>query len=155
MPKKRKSSPDQTEFDFLDAELERLKGEINELQFGETTLEEELPEEDTEYPHESPRVYLWSRLIDFCTRATIAILVISVCTAFAVTSIPQLKRVDRMEQELAQLQLTEQRYNNEREIRGLKIDCLRNDPSYLELRARDRIDYYHPGESVIRIQRPQ
>ena len=34
-----------------------------------------------------------------------------------------------------------------------KENLLRNDPAYIEMEARDRLDYHKPGETVIRIER--
>jgi len=59
-----------------------------------------------------------------------------------------------MEKELTSLKTMESHFLDQREIKAIQIDSLRRDPAYLELRARDKIDYYHPGETIMRIHRP-
>lgn len=73
----------------------------------------------------------------------------------AATAVPQRKELDKLEAKLAQAKEREETVLSEREYHFIEHRALREDPAFLELHARDRLDYYKPGERVLRFKREQ
>jgi cell division protein FtsB len=94
-----------------------------------------------------------TRGISFLNRFAVLLLVLLAGVAAAVTILPQLKKLRELEADLA---LTESR---EREALNLvdqhtrELQAMRSNREFQELRGRDILDRYKPGETVIRIHR--
>ncbi len=74
--------------------------------------------------------------------------------ALAVASaIPQKRALTRKENELYRIQQMEQELIVEKEDARAVYEALREDPEYLELHARDRLNLYQPGERIYRQER--
>ncbi len=69
------------------------------------------------------------------------------------TAVPQRRELDKLEARLEQAKDRERIVNAEREQRRIELRALREDPAYLEIHARDRLDYCREGERVLRFQR--
>ena len=69
------------------------------------------------------------------------------------TAVPQRRELDKLEARLEQAKDRERIVNAEREQRRIELRALREDPAYLEIHARDRLDYFREGERVLRFQR--
>lgn len=82
-------------------------------------------------------------LIAFC----LSIGFVVVATAF-----PQRREVQRLEAKLELAQDRERQISAEREHRRIELRALREDPAYLEIHARDRLDYSREGEKVFRFK---
>lgn len=91
--------------------------------------------------------------IRIINRAAFAVLLIVLCVAVGVLSVPQLRELRSLNEELRRAEAQEEhaRAFNEQKERELK--ALREDPRYLELVARDRLDLQRPGERIYRIKR--
>ena len=83
----------------------------------------------------------------------VVVLVAMGCTTVAVLSIPQVRELKRLEQELAEAEAEERAVLEVRDRKGRELKALRDEPGYLELVARDRLDLHLPGETVFRIKR--
>ncbi len=88
-------------------------------------------------------------------RWALAVLVFVGCAAVFASAVPQWRKLDAMEAELGRSREREELVMEQRDILTIEQRALREDPAYLELRARDRLDYYREGERVYRIQRQQ
>ena len=71
----------------------------------------------------------------------------------AILALPQVRELRRMEGELGTVREREQRVMDEKDRKSRELAALRDDPEYLELMARDRLDLYKPGERVVRVKR--
>ncbi len=84
-----------------------------------------------------------------------AFLAFAVALGFVVvaTAIPQRRALEQLE---ANLQLVRERARAvvaERDYRRIELRALREDPAFLEIHARDRLDYFREGERVLRFKR--
>ncbi len=75
------------------------------------------------------------------------------CVAVAILALPQVRELQRMEADLAKVEEREQRTMDEKDRKSRELGALLDDPEYLELMARDRLDLYKPGEKVVRMKR--
>jgi CRISPR/Cas system-associated protein Cas10 (large subunit of type III CRISPR-Cas system) len=69
------------------------------------------------------------------------------------TAFPQRRTLEKLE---AKLELAKERQRDvlaERDHRGIELRALREDPAFLEIHARDRLDYCREGERVLRFRR--
>lgn len=69
------------------------------------------------------------------------------------TAVPQRRELQKLEVRLEQAKDRERIVNAEREQRRIELRALREDPAYLEIHARDRLDYCREGERVLRFRR--
>jgi cell division protein FtsB len=69
------------------------------------------------------------------------------------TAVPQWRELGKLETKLQAAVEREQSANTVREHRRIELKALREDPAYLEIHARDRLDYSREGERVLRIRR--
>lgn len=93
--------------------------------------------------------------IRMVNRFAFAILIAMGCVAIAILALPQVRELQRLEVELSQVEAREQESLELKDRKRRELSALRNDPEYLELVARDRLDLYVPGEQVVRIKRPR
>ena len=95
----------------------------------------------------------WTMGLDLANKTAFAVLIVMGCVAVAILALPQVRELRRMESELAKVQDREQRTMDEKDRKSRELAAMRDDPEYLELMARDRLDLYKPGEKVIRVKR--
>lgn len=86
-------------------------------------------------------------------RLALYVLVIVACVLTHLFALPEYKSLEEKEVALAEVEL-------ERDIAMLKKDrvlrearALQEDPEYMELKSRDVLDYYLPGEIIFDINR--
>lgn len=68
------------------------------------------------------------------------------------TAVPQWRELDRVEAKLKQAELLEQRVKEDEDCQRIEYEALRQDPAFLDIHARDRLDYYREGERVLKIK---
>lgn len=68
------------------------------------------------------------------------------------TSVPQRKKLEAMEAELELVKAREREVAMERDFVEIEYQALRSDPAYLEVQARDRLDYFRDGERVLKFR---
>lgn len=74
--------------------------------------------------------------------------------ALAVASaLPQKRQLDEKGLELARIEEKERAVMAVKEDAQASYEALRDDPEYLELHARDRLNLHDPGEKIYRIER--
>jgi len=66
------------------------------------------------------------------------------------TAFPQRRELEKLEAKLKQAQVREATVLADREYHQVEHRALREDPAFLEIYARDRLDYYRTGERVLR-----
>jgi cell division protein FtsB len=69
------------------------------------------------------------------------------------TAVPQRRVVDKLEAKLAMVRQRQSEVLAERDHRNVELRALREDPEFLEIHARDRLDYCRDGERVLRFKR--
>lgn len=69
------------------------------------------------------------------------------------TAVPQRKRLIKLEEKLKDAKVREQAVLADREYHFIEHRALREDPAFLEIHARDRLDYYRQGERVLKFKR--
>jgi len=69
------------------------------------------------------------------------------------TAVPQRRELVKLEERLELAREREEAVIAERDQRQVELKALREDPSYLEIHARDRLDYCREGERVLRFRR--
>ena len=69
------------------------------------------------------------------------------------TAFPQRRELEKLEAKLKLARDRERTVTAERDHRRIELRALREDPAYLEIQARDRLDYCREGERVLRFRR--
>ncbi len=69
------------------------------------------------------------------------------------TAFPQRRELEKLEAKLELARQHEREVDVERANRQIELRALREDPTYLEIHGRDRLDYCLEGERVLRIRR--
>jgi len=68
------------------------------------------------------------------------------------TAFPQKREMEKLEAKLALAKLREAAVSADREYHQVEYRALREDPSFLEIQARDRLDYYREGERILKFR---
>lgn len=69
------------------------------------------------------------------------------------TAFPQRRALEKLEAKLELVKERERKVLAQRDHRNIELRALREDPAFLELHARDRLDYCREGERVLRFKR--
>ncbi len=82
------------------------------------------------------------------------LIVFGVALGFVVvaTAVPQRRELEKLEGRLKLAQDRETKVSAERDHRRIELRALREDPAYLEVHARDRLDYCGEGERILRFR---
>ena len=87
-------------------------------------------------------------------KGTNGLLCVALAVAFglfiAATAIPQKRKLERLQTKLRMMEEREQATIDRKEHSEIKLHALREDSAYLEVQARDRLNYYREGERVLR-----
>lgn len=86
------------------------------------------------------------RLVFLCFCAAMGFVVVA-------TAIPQRRELVKLETKLELARQRERTVVAEQEHRHIELKALRQDPAFLEIQARDRLDYCAEGERVLRMRR--
>ena len=68
------------------------------------------------------------------------------------TAFPQRRELEKREAKLKLAQIQEASVLAEKEYHQVEYRALREDPAFLEIHARDRLDYYREGERVLKFR---
>jgi cell division protein FtsB len=87
--------------------------------------------------------------------AHVAFFVFCLAIGFVIlaAAFPQREKLALLETRLKTEQLHEATVLAAKEDISAEFRAIRQDPAYLEIQARDRLDYYREGEKVLRIKR--
>lgn len=90
-----------------------------------------------------------TRVIQGAGRATFVVFCMAIGFVVVATAVPQRRELEKLE---AKLQLAKEREAGivaDREYHQIEYRALREDPAFLEIHARDRLNYYREGERVL------
>jgi cell division protein FtsB len=96
------------------------------------------------------RVETTTRFIQWMNRALYICVAVAFGMMIAATAVPQKKEYEKLQAQLRNAHLREQDTLARKENHQIRLQALREDTAYLELQARDRLNYYREGESVLR-----
>jgi len=87
----------------------------------------------------------------------VAFFVFCIAIGFVVvaTAFPQRRALDRLEVKLKAAQEMEENVLADRDYHHIEHTALKGDPAFLEIHARDRLDYYLAGERVFKFKREE
>ena len=91
--------------------------------------------------------------IRIVNRAAFTIFLVTGCVALAALSVPQMRKLRSLKEELARVNAQEHHVRPHQEQKSRELTARRDDPAYLELVARDRLDLYRSGERIYRIEK--
>jgi hypothetical protein len=87
-----------------------------------------------------------NRLLYLFTAVSFGLLIV-------VSAYPSKRENDKLQAKLLSTQEREQKALDIKAYREIELYALREDQSYLEVQARDRLNYYREGEKVLRFER--
>jgi hypothetical protein len=99
------------------------------------------------------RLQARTRIIGVAWRSSFVVFLASAGFAVFAASYPQDRVIRELERQQVTAEELERQVQAEREHRAIELRALREDPAYLELLARDRLDSCLEGEKVLRIRR--
>ena len=94
-----------------------------------------------------------TRVIQGAGRLVFVAFCVAIAFVVVATAFPQRRELDKLEAKLKLAVERERLVNAERNHRKIGLRALREDPEFLEIHARDRLDYCRDGERVLRIRR--
>lgn len=94
-----------------------------------------------------------TRVIQGAGRLALIACCLSLGFVVVATAFPQRRELEKLEAKLKIAQDRERIVTAERDHRRIELRALREDPGYLEIHARDRLDYYREGERIFRFKR--
>lgn len=104
-------------------------------------------------PKKIASIEAFTRFIRFCNRLLCVGLAVSFGALIAATAFPQKRQLEALEEKLRSTQAREELALAAKEHREIQLHALREDTAFLEVQARDRLNYYRPGERVLRFDR--
>ncbi len=94
-----------------------------------------------------------TRFIQSVNRLLCVVLAVAFGLLIAATAVPQKRELEKLQAKLRSVQARETITLARKEHKEIQLHALREDPSYLEVEARDRLNYYREGERVLRFDR--
>lgn len=91
--------------------------------------------------------------INTSVRLALCVLALTACCAFLVAALPHQKELDKLHSDLGEVIEEESVVIERKDAKERELRAIEEDPEYLEMIARDRLDYYKPGEHIFRIER--
>lgn len=96
-----------------------------------------------------------TRMLHGAERAVFVVVGLAVGFVVVATAIPQKRHLEQLERKLEQAQEREQEVLAERESYVIEHRALREDREFLEIHARDRLNYYREGERVLKFRKTE
>lgn len=72
----------------------------------------------------------------------------------AAMAVPEWRKLKHLRARLQEAEAVEREVMLERDHRQIELRAIREDPSFVEIHARDRLDYCRDGERVLRRRKP-
>lgn len=98
------------------------------------------------------RVEFATRCIQWVNKALYLCVAVAFGLLIAATAAPQKKEYDKLKAQLRTAQEREREALARKEHRKIELQALREDTAYLEVQARDRLNFYREGERVLRFE---
>lgn len=83
----------------------------------------------------------------------LAVILLATALILCLSYLPQKNAYEKKLGELAEAKQREEQAESQLDYLRVKLDAIKNDPVYLEIQARDRLQLYRPGETIFRIER--
>lgn len=93
-----------------------------------------------------------TRVIQGVERVVFVMFCMSLGFVVVATAFPQRRELEKLEAKLELAKQRESTINADREYHQVEYRALREDPLFLEIHARDRLDYYREGERVLKFR---
>jgi cell division protein FtsB len=90
------------------------------------------------------------RLIRVVNRMLYVLMAVAFGLVFTAYAVPQKKEYENLQAKLRAAKEREAETLARKEHKRIELQALREDPAYLEVQARDRLNYYREGERVLR-----
>lgn len=94
-----------------------------------------------------------TRLIHGAGRAAFVGFCMAIGFVVVATAFPQRRDLEKLEAKLVLAKQREAKVFADREYHRVEYRALREDPEFLEIHARDRLDYYREGERILKFRR--
>ena len=94
-----------------------------------------------------------TRVLQGASRVGFVMFCMAVGFVVVATAFPQRRELDKLEAKLNDAREREAAVLADREYHFIEHRALREDPAFLEIHARDRLDYYQEGERVLKFKR--
>jgi hypothetical protein len=94
-----------------------------------------------------------TRVIQGVSRAAFVVFCAAIGFVVVATAFPQRRELLKLEAKLEAAKQREEIVLADREYHFVEHRALREDPAFLEIHARDRLDYYREGERVLKFKR--
>ena len=101
------------------------------------------------------RLEVRTRAIQRAGHAVFVVLCLAVGFVVVATAMPQKRKLAELEVKRQKAQAREQAVLAEREYYEIEHRALREDPAFLEIQARDRLNYYREGERVLKFRKSE
>jgi cell division protein FtsB len=98
--------------------------------------------------HARREASVWQRL----NRVLAALLLLAGLLVAVSLFLPRYKQLSQSRAQIDALQLEVTQQRNVLARRSREVNLLKNDPEYLEIIARDRLDLMKPGETILRLE---
>ncbi len=92
------------------------------------------------------------RVIQGAGRIAFVFFCIAIGFVVVATAFPQRRELAKLEEKLVVAKAREESIVAEREYHQIEFRALKEDPAFLEIHARDRLDYYREGERVLKFR---
>ncbi len=99
------------------------------------------------------RLEAQTRAIRGAGRIVFVMLCVAIGFVVVATAFPQRREMEKLEAKLELAKDREKTVFADREYHQIEHRALREDPKFLEIHARDRLDYYQEGERVLKFKR--
>lgn len=98
------------------------------------------------------RIQARTRVFVLCRRVMLLACALAVGTVVVAMAMPEREVLNELEAQLADTVKREQLIAAEKQDYETELRALREDPAFLELHARDRLDYYREGEKILKFR---
>jgi hypothetical protein len=94
-----------------------------------------------------------TRVIQGAWRVVFVAFCMAIGFVVVATAFPQRRALEKLEAKLELAKQREAKVFADREYHQIEHLALREDPEFLEIHARDRLDYYRQGERILKFRR--
>lgn len=93
-----------------------------------------------------------TRVIEAAWKVAVVVFCVAVGFVVVATAFPQHRQLEKLEAKLRLAEEQEESVLAEKEYHQTEYRALREDPAFVEIHARDRLDYYREGERVLKFR---
>jgi hypothetical protein len=93
-----------------------------------------------------------TRVIQGAGRIVFVVFCMAIGFVVVATAVPQRRELAKLEAKLVLAKEREAGIVADREYHQIEYRALREDPAFLEIHARDRLDYYREGERILKFR---